>query len=639
MNISVPLLSLAVQGGVRWLKGNAENLTGARDIAITISALVAAEKNPHSHLVQRLVSYLVRLQAENGSWSDELWDTTWATKALYDAGSNEGNDHLAAAYRFIEQTRDPRSGTWYEEPFETMLVLDLLARTDPTLMRALAEPGLKWLKSLQAPQGCIVGIRYTGMAASLYRLAEDIGIPVDSTLIKDALEFIRNEIRDQPIWTSAAWSNYYPLKALLDCGATIEDEAISKAVQWFIASQDADGKWMQVSKVHDTAMAVLSLAGLLSAPLVDISSPRTGVLSFFKENGTIRVSFHEPGTGAITPAERLKISDQVRDDLSRNQQLVVSTMRRPRAARPIVPHHVNYEPDIDTELARNGRYAYGHLIPPRIQAALQNSTADHLRLEIDERLIDLPWELIHDGGDFLCIRYGLGRLLMSDQEFLPARRRPRSAHDSRVLVVADPTSDLPAAKLEGRRVASLLRDRCNMHVDEYTTIGMTKKDFLLSLRTYDLIHFAGHASHDPSSPDESCLVFADGEIPAFEIARFIATRSPAMVFLNACWSAEELRDPDLYTPMMRGLGRTFLYAGVAAFIGYLVPVPDESATQFAIRVYEGVVQGQSIGESLRRARIQCRNKNDPSDLTWCSAVLYGDPSAKVVEVNLTTRDR
>ncbi len=635
--LGFPDLTSAVLRGVRWLKGNAENLTGARDFAVTISAIVAAERNHHSQLVQRLISSLVRLQAENGSWSDELWDTAWAAKALHDVGYSPESDQMRAAYGFIASTRDPRTGTWYEEPFETMLVLDLLARTAPAMLSLLAPPGLTWLRTLQGVDGCIVGIRYTGMAASVFHLAEKIGLSVDRTLITNAIKHIRNVIREQPIWTAAAWSNYYPLKALLDCDNRSGDTDILKAVRWFIDSQDSDGKWMQVSKVHDTAMAVLSLSGLLSVPLIDVSEPRIGVLSVFKENGTIRVSFHEPGTGAITPAERLKISDQVREDLSRNQQLVVSTMRHGRAAQPVIPRASEYSADIDFELEKNGRYAYGHLLPARIQSVLQNSTADHLRLEIDERLIDLPWELIHDGGEFLCLRYGLGRLLMSDQEFLPVRRRPRSAIDTRVLVVADPTNDLPAARLEGRRVASLLRDRCKLRVDEFTTSGMTKKDFLLSLRTYDLIHFAGHASHDPRSPDESCLVFADGEIPAFEIARFLATRSPAMVFLNACWSAEELRDPDLYSPMMRGLGRTFLYAGVTAFIGYLVPVPDESATQFAITVYEGVVQGQSIGESLRRARVHCRNTKEQGDLTWCSAVLYGDPSARAIEVSPDAR--
>ena len=82
----IPQIVRAIQQGLRWLKEYAENLTDARDIAITISALIASERNPHSHLVQRLVSALVRRQALNGSWSDELWDTAWASKALNDVG-------------------------------------------------------------------------------------------------------------------------------------------------------------------------------------------------------------------------------------------------------------------------------------------------------------------------------------------------------------------------------------------------------------------------------------------------------------------------------------------------------------------------------------------------------------------------
>jgi CHAT domain-containing protein len=158
-----------------------------------------------------------------------------------------------------------------------------------------------------------------------------------------------------------------------------------------------------------------------------------------------------------------------------------------------------------------------------------------------------------------------------------------------------------------------------------------KKDFLLSLKDYAIVHFAGHASYNSSNPDESCLHFADGEIKAFEINRFVAERSPSLVFLNACWSAEEMRNSESFSPMMRGLGRTFLYSGVTTFLGYLVPVPDDSATRFAISFYDALVQGQTVGEASRRARILCRDSKVPNDLTWSAAVLYGDPSIRVVE--------
>jgi CHAT domain-containing protein len=367
---------------------------------------------------------------------------------------------------------------------------------------------------------------------------------------------------------------------------------------------------------------------------VDISAPRTAVLNASKENGTIRISFHGPGGGAITPAEKLKISNQVRTELSHNQQLVVEAIgvvrgkHSPTDATRVIGESVT----VLKELEKAGRYAYGHLVPARIQLLLESSPADHLRLDIDERLIDLPWELIHDGSEFLCLRYAVGRLLMSDQGFQSPHRHPLSAPQTRVLIVADPTGDLPAALKEGQEIARLFRDKCGMIVEEHTSSKMSKKEFLLALKEYAIVHFAGHASYDASNPDESCIHFADGEIQAFEIARFVAGRSPSVVFLNACWSAEELRDPNSFSPMMRGLGRTFLYAGVTAFLGYLVPVPDTSATQFAISFYEALMQGQTIGESLRRARIHCRDQSPSNDLTWSSAVLYGDPAACAIDV-------
>jgi CHAT domain-containing protein len=572
----------------------------------------------------------------NGSWNDELWDTAWAAKALYDVGYGINDPPLQKAFRFMEATQDPLNGTWYEEPFETALVIELIARLAPEKMALFSDRPIRWIASLQKPDGSVIGVRYTGMFASLFCLTQKAGLTDDDQIIELALNYIRRYLEDKAIWTSTSWSNYYPFKALLDYGASFDDPVVAKAADWFLSTQDTDGKWMQISGLDDTAMSIMALSSLLTVPLIDISNPRTGILNIIRENGIIRVSFHGPGAGAITPAEKMKISAQVRADLSQNQQLVVTALGKFRSKGRTARHAArrNVRPSsVPTQLEKAGKYAFGHLIPARIQYLLENSPADHLRLDIDERLIDLPWELIHDGTEFLCLRYAVGRRLISNQNFQPPSRHLQAARDTRVLIVADPTGDLPAARQEGHDVGTLLRDKCQMQVDEFAMSTMTKMDFLLSVRDYDIVHFAGHASHHPSSPDQSCLVFSDGEIQAFEIERFISNRSPSVVFLNACWSAEELRNPDSYTPMMRGLGRTFLYAGVTAFLGYLVPVPDDSATRFAIAFYEALAQGQTIGESLRRARIQSRDPRWPDNLTWSSAVLYGDPAARAIEVD------
>ena len=621
----------SLQAGVRWLKAQVESITDPRDVAITMTALVVAERNARGHLVQRLGAALLRRQSANGSWSDELWDTAWASRALLTAGYLPSHPALQAALKFILATEDPQRGAWYEEPFETMLVLSLLAEADPDALKASGERAFGWLFGLQSTGGSIIGVRYTGMAISLISALPKELADKFAPISMKAVDWLRRDLADRDIWTNAAWSNHYALTALLDSGVSRDDPDLEKAVRWFLGAQAADGRWMQVSSIHDTATAVIALSRLLTVPLVEVSPAKTGVISASRENGNLRVSYQAPGAGAIMPTERLKLSDEVRAELGRNQQQVLSQVGRLRTRSGSTersPSTGSAAASLHGELVKVGRYAYGHLFPTRIQMLLESSTADHVRLDVDERLIDLPWELLHDGSDFLCLKYALGRRIVSDQVFGDSRTR-KVTDKTRILIVANPTDDLPAAEAEGARIAALLSKVEGVSVNHFSRDALRKKDFLLSLSDYDVVHFAGHTSHDPENPDESSLLFSDGDVRAFEIGRFLS-RSPAIVFLNSCWSAEETRDTDTFSTMTRGLGRTFLFAGVTAFLGYLVPVPDESATDLAVTFYGALVQGHTIGEALRRARVEVMASRGPMDFTWSSAVLYGDPSALVV---------
>ena len=628
----IPRVVRSLQSGVRWLKSQAESIVDPRDVAITMTALVVAERNARGQLVQRLAGALLRKQSSNGSWCDELWDTAWAARALLTAGYPPSHPALEAALRFILATEDPVRGAWYEEPFETILVLSLLAEMAPGALKTSGERALSWLFSLQAESGAIIGTRYTGMAVSLIAaLPSDLAGRYAGARTK-AIDWLRRDLAGREIWTNAAWSNHYALLALLDSGVSPDDADLEKAVRWFLASQSADGRWMQVSSIHDTATAIVALSRLLSVPLVEVSPAKTGVISATKENGNLRVSYQAPGAGAIMPTERLKLSDEVRAELGRNQQQVLSMVGRLRTRSGSPNRSTITSSDatsLQRELMKVGRYAYGHLFPTRIQMLLESSTADHVRLDVDERLIDLPWELLHDGTDFLCVKYALGRRIVSDQAFASEGRARKATRQTRILIVANPTDDLPAAEAEGARIAALLSRVDGVSVTHAPRNALGKKDFLLSLSDFDVVHFAGHTSHDPENPDESALLFADGEVRAFEISRFLS-KAPAVVFLNSCWSAEETRDTEVFSTMTRGLGRTFLFAGVTAFLGYLVPVPDESATDLAITFYNALVQGHTIGESLRRARVEVMSSRGTGDFTWSSAVLYGDPSALVV---------
>lgn len=632
MTISALTLVRSLQAAIRWLKQSAAFLGDSRDIAITISALVAAERNPYSHLLQRLIKTLLKLQAADGSWNNEIWDTAWSLRALVDAGFDTHRDEFVDGMRFIAETRDSGSGTWYEEPFETMLVLDLYASIAPGLLLSGAS-ALSWLLSLQQDDGRFISTHYTGMFASLLYRVRGMNPESFEPPAQRAIEWMRAQLESRNIWTEAAWSNCYAVRALLDSGAAVDDPAVQQALSWFLSIQDNDGKWSNVAKVDDTAMTVLVFARLLKTPVVEIEVPRTAVVTANRENGVIHVAFHDSTAGALVAADRIKISDPVRRTLSANQQALISISGALRNATPLMEAPVGIA-SLNQRLVDIGRYAYKNVVPARIRQLIESTSADHLRLDVDERLLELPWELIHDGSEFLCLRYAFGRRIMSAQPFPDTSYTKAVGKKTRALVIANPTGDLPAAALEGETVSTLLEKRSDVAVEYYSGSKITKMQFLLDLEAYEMVHFAGHAAFERESPDESYLQFADGQVTAFEIQKFLSMSAPSLVFLNACWSAEEQRVQQGYQAMMRGLGRTFLYGGTSAFIGYVVPVPDQTARDLAIAFYGHVAAGNTIGESLRRSRLGLLSL--PGDVTWSSVVLYGDPAARLMLQHETT---
>jgi hypothetical protein len=532
-----------------------------------------------------------------------------ALAATQHAGSDAA---VQRAIGFLSSTRDVRQGNWYGEPFETMLVLDTVADVAPRLLAEWSPPAVNWLLSLQRGNGVVVAAHYTAMFASLlFRLAIHRGAA------QKAVRWLQRDLREKDAWTSAAWSNAYCLGALLDAGEDAASPSLGKAIEWFLTHQSDSGAWEQVARLDDTAMAVLVMSRLLTAPLVHLAAPKVGVVRVNRENGTIRFAFEVDGETPIVQSERFKIADDARSEITAQQTYLVALGGELRGSG--LPTQ-----DVLAKLMQIGRYAQGHLVPPKTRAVLLDAGVDHLRMDIDERLIDLPWELLYDGEDFACLRYAVGRRLISEHASAAAPRRTKNA--LRVLVIADPTCDLPNARLEGEAVAARLRAASNITVDLFTGDELRKHEFLLRINEYDVVHFAGHAIHDVSQPDESSLVFADGSTTAFELARFVRDTPPALVFLNACWSATETHVSN-YPAMMRGLGRTLLYAGVGAFIGYLIPVRDASAIELATYFYDELLLGHTVGESLRLARLTLIDRlRDPRDVTWASVVLYGDPA-------------
>jgi pimeloyl-ACP methyl ester carboxylesterase len=259
--------------------------------------------------------------------------------------------------------------------------------------------------------------------------------------------------------------------------------------------------------------------------------------------------------------------------------------------------------------------------------------------------------------DFLGTSRGFTRQLRTT--FAPPPEPPPPPQRVlRVLVVADPAPDghLPGAQEEGVMVADLFdsyngiyeatRSTTRIEVKRlFGPIEATRTNVLreLMVRTYDVLHFAGHCVFEwGGDPNLSGWIFNVRNkelLTATELYR--VDRIPKFVFSNACESgitpdrAQERNDR-----LAPSFAEAFFARGVSNFVCAAWPVDDLASRDFALTLYSGLLginledPGASSADSepgalpmhaaMKRARLGiARTTNGRT--TWGAYQHYGNP--------------
>ena len=283
--------------------------------------------------------------------------------------------------------------------------------------------------------------------------------------------------------------------------------------------------------------------------------------------------------------------------------------------------------DALTELRFLGDELHRALIPQALERDLQRGSGP-LLLDLDESLVPVPFELLHDGAEFLCRRYALGRAVRSTVPKRGQERRSLGMPPRALVIAADPRGDLPEVHQESDAIVEALeRERVRARV-----LGEVSRDTLRrELKDFDIVHFAGHADFIASDPSASGWHLSSGKLTAADVAELAGGRPmPLVVFSNACESGRtgEWNDADASGEARRayGLAGAFLYAGVRHYVGTQWEVVDGHSATFATAFYQNLATGQSIGAAVRNARNAVVQLGSEGALAWASYVLYGDPS-------------
>ena len=196
-----------------------------------------------------------------------------------------------------------------------------------------------------------------------------------------------------------------------------------------------------------------------------------------------------------------------------------------------------------------------------------------------------------------------------------------SAPPKSILLLGNPKLDrealnLPYSEVEIDNVATFFSESMKLSRSEASETNLKNK-----ASSYDVLHFATHATFDNDKPFNSSLLLAsdgsnDGRLTVEEIYQL--QLKPSLVVLSACdtglgkYSAGD---------EVIGFYRAFMYAGAKSIIATLWPVSDE-ATSFLINEFYQSLKKNSLGESLKMAQLKTKEKY-PNPANWGGFVLVG----------------
>lgn len=305
-----------------------------------------------------------------------------------------------------------------------------------------------------------------------------------------------------------------------------------------------------------------------------------------------------------------------------------------------------------------GEFLCALVVPNEFERIIE-SAGQPLVVEVDRTTGQLHWETLPGGERPMAVSRPTARQLRTTRSPAPAPPRPRTS-TLRVLIIGDPGPPSEGLSLEGaRREALEVYERLSGQEGVETVAligspsgpesGFPPADRLTALMQllngdYDIVHYTGHGDYDPRQPDRAGWLFEGGKITAREFRN--ADHLPALIVANACLTGriagggDDGRTPA--TPLseaalLPSLADAFFQYGVRDYIGTAWEVSDAGAVLFAQTLYSNLLNGESIGASVRAARERLWTKRDRFGSLWVAYQHYGDPTSGNVIRPATSR--
>ncbi|MDM9582501.1 tetratricopeptide repeat protein [Nostoc sp. GT001] len=235
-----------------------------------------------------------------------------------------------------------------------------------------------------------------------------------------------------------------------------------------------------------------------------------------------------------------------------------------------------------------------------------------IAIDTEQKLAHLPWEVLHDGQDFLVKRVNPVVLPL---RWIEKETEPFSveARQLRVLFMAtDPEDVQPKLEFEQEEARILADTRdfaVDLRVEESGCVSELGKVWSRYFNDFDVFHLTGHASITSEAPYTPYFITETEigerhETTAAELAEVFRFRFPKLVFLSGCRTGQA---PD--KGAVPSMAEALIAQGARAVLSWGRPVEDRTATAAAAHLYGKLAAGYQLAEALASTYQQLFKQN------------------------------
>jgi CHAT domain-containing protein len=265
---------------------------------------------------------------------------------------------------------------------------------------------------------------------------------------------------------------------------------------------------------------------------------------------------------------------------------------------------------------------YKFLIKP-IEEDLKKYNAKTIFYAPDDVLRYIPLATLYDGKQFLIESYTINNLVA----YILINFGTKSTIQPSVLAGAFggrlgekkfEQDGLPATLLEVSAIGKLIQNSKSLSEE-----GFTREATELQLINHNILHLATHASFNSGIPDDSFIIFGDGdkirlsEIPDLKLSNI------ELIVLSACQTAAGKKLSSGVEIL--GFGYQVQKAGAKSAIASLWKVSDEGTQNLMQTFYGYVKQGNTKAGALRLAQIDLiRGQKFSHPYFWSAFIMIGN---------------